>query len=152
MGIAEMRFSFLQERVRRHFFRHTDFLRFKISKKIFFLNSDFRYYRKMYRLFPCIPIFRQFFSQLEVYKECVYVIMLKIALLLANFVFFGLKKGISQLLHWVAQKNTAYFVFLFLVLFFINRKLYTFKIKLFCNFFYQYFFFLPDFCFQDLII
>ena len=123
------------KRVRHHFFRHTDFLRFKISKKFFFLNSDFRYYRKMYRLFPCIPIFRYFFFQLKVYKECVYVIMLKIALLLVNYVFFSLKKGISQLLHWVAQKDTAYFVFLFSVLFFINRKLYTFKIKLFCNFF-----------------
>ena len=48
-------------RFRRHFFRHTDFLGFEISKKIFFLNSDFRYHRKMYRLFPCIPIFRGFF-------------------------------------------------------------------------------------------
>ena len=108
----------------------------------------------MYGLFPCIPIFRYlFFSIKSVQRMCIcdYV---KIALLLANFVFFGLKKGIRQLLHWVAQKHTGYFVFLFSVLFFINRKLYTFKIKikLFCNFFYQYFFFLPDFCFQDLII
>ena len=48
-------------RFRRHFFRHTDFFRFKILKKKIFLNSDFRYHRKMYRLFPCIPIFRGFF-------------------------------------------------------------------------------------------
>ena len=40
-------------------------------------------------------------------KECVYVIMLKIALVLVKDVFFGLKKGISELLHWVAAKHTA---------------------------------------------
>ena len=33
--------------------------------------------------------------------------MLKIALVLVKIVFFGLKKGISRLLHWVAQKYTA---------------------------------------------
>ena len=40
-------------------------------------------------------------------KGCVYVIMLKIALKLVKNVFFGLKKGISELLHWIAQKRTA---------------------------------------------
>ena len=48
----------------------------------------------MYRLFPCIPIIREFF-QLKLQKECVYVIMLKITLVLLKNVFFGLKKGIS---------------------------------------------------------
>ena len=33
--------------------------------------------------------------------------MLEIALVLVKNVFFGLKKGISQLLHWVAPKHTA---------------------------------------------
>ena len=33
--------------------------------------------------------------------------MLKIALVLVKNVFFGLKKGISELLHWVAAKHTA---------------------------------------------
>ena len=33
--------------------------------------------------------------------------MLKIALKLVKNVFFGLKKGISELLHWIAQKRTA---------------------------------------------
>ena len=28
------------------------------QKKNFFLNSDFRYHRKMYGLFRCIPIFK----------------------------------------------------------------------------------------------
>ena len=42
-------------------------------------------------------------------KECVYVIMLKIALVLVKNVFFGLKKGISELLHWVAPKHTAHY-------------------------------------------
>ena len=60
----------------------------------------------MCSLFPCIPIFRGVFL-LKVQKECVYVIMLKIALVLVKNVFFGLKKGISELLHWVAAKHTA---------------------------------------------
>ena len=33
--------------------------------------------------------------------------MLKIALVLVKNVFFGLKKGISELMHWVAPKHTA---------------------------------------------
>ena len=33
--------------------------------------------------------------------------MLEIALVRVKNVFFGLKKGISQLLHWVAPKHTA---------------------------------------------
>ena len=33
--------------------------------------------------------------------------MLKIALKLVKNVFFGLKKGISELLHWIAQKHTV---------------------------------------------
>ena len=40
-------------------------------------------------------------------KKCVYVIMLKIALVLVKNMFFGLKKGISELSCWVAQKHTA---------------------------------------------
>ena len=35
------------------------------------------------------------------------MIMLKIALVLVKNVFFGLKKGISRLLHWIAQKRTV---------------------------------------------
>ena len=34
--------------------------------------------------------------------------MLKIELVLVKNVFFGLKKGISELLHWIAAKPTAY--------------------------------------------
>ena len=50
----------------------------------------------MYRLVPCIPIFRGFFL-LKVQKGCVYVIMSKVALVLVKNVLFGLKKGISGL-------------------------------------------------------
>ena len=60
----------------------------------------------MYRLFPCITIFRGVFL-LKVQKGCVYVIMLKIALMLVKNMFFGLKKGISGLLHWETQTYTA---------------------------------------------
>ena len=48
----------------------------------------------MYRLVPCIPILGG--GVLKVQKECVYAIMLKIALVLVKNVFFGLKKGISE--------------------------------------------------------
>ena len=48
----------------------------------------------MYRLIPWIPILEEFFL-LKVQKGCVYVIMLKIALVLVENVLFGLKKGIS---------------------------------------------------------
>ena len=59
----------------------------------------------MYRLFPCIPIFRGFFL-LKVQKGCVYVIMLKIALVLFK-ICFDVKKCISRLLRYVAAKHTA---------------------------------------------
>ena len=48
----------------------------------------------MYRLGPCIPIFKGFFS-LKAQKGCVYMIMLKIVLVVVKNVFLGLKKGIS---------------------------------------------------------
>ena len=40
----------------------------------------------MYRLFPCIPIFSSF--SIKVQKECVCMIMLKIALALFKIYFF----------------------------------------------------------------
>ena len=49
----------------------------------------------MCRLFPCLPIFKGVFL-LKVQKKCVYVIMLKIALVLAKNVFFDVEKGISE--------------------------------------------------------
>ena len=87
------------------FFRHTDFLRFKISKNIFFLNLDFMCHRKMYRLRPCIPILGVFL--LKVQKGCVYVIILFLVLVLFKIYVFIWKKGISKLLHQIAQKHTA---------------------------------------------
>ena len=60
----------------------------------------------MCRLFPCIPIFRWFFL-LKVQKRCVYVIILKIALIFVKNVLFRLKKGMSELLHWATQKHFA---------------------------------------------
>ena len=92
-------------RFRRHFFKHTDFLRFKISKKIFFLNFDFGYQRKMYRLVPCIPILGSFLIKNEK-RMCIgdYVIFV---LVLVKMCFFSLKKGISRLLHWIDPKHTT---------------------------------------------
>ena len=34
--------------------------------------------------------------------------MLKIALVVVKNVFFDVKKGICELLHWITQKHTAY--------------------------------------------
>ena len=56
-------------------------------------------------MFPCIPIFRGFL--LKVQKECVYVMMLKIALVLVKIYASVRKKGIGRLLYWAAQKHTA---------------------------------------------
>ena len=58
-----------------------------------FLNLDFGYHRKMYRLVPCIPILRGFFVK-SAKKMCIcdYV---KITLVLVKNVFLGLKKSIS---------------------------------------------------------
>ena len=63
MGIAEIGFYFLLEK---------DF------QKIFFLNSDSMYRRKMYGLVRCIPILGRGVGGaglLQVQKECVYVYM-----------------------------------------------------------------------------
>ena len=46
----------------------------------------------MYRLFPCIPIFRVFFL-LKVQNGCVYVIMLKIALVLVKIYVWSEKRS-----------------------------------------------------------
>ena len=59
----------------------------------------------MYRLGPCIPIFRG--ELLKVQKGCVYVNMLFLVLILIKNVFLNLKKGISRLMHQVPQKHTA---------------------------------------------
>ena len=40
-------------------------------------------------------------------KECAYVIMLKIALVLVKNVFFDVKKGMTELMSYVAPKHTA---------------------------------------------
>ena len=93
-------------RFKRHLFGHMGFRRFKISEKNFLKSPDFRHHRKMYRLGPCIPIFRWFFL-FKVQKECVYVNVLKIAFLLFKIYVLMLKKGISRLLSWIAAKHTA---------------------------------------------
>ena len=72
----------------------------------------------MCSLFPCIPIFRGFFL-LKVQKECVYVIMLKIALVLFKIYFLVRKKGISGLMSWVAQEHTAYIIYIIYVYIYI---------------------------------
>ena len=51
-------------------------------RTFFFLIRILRFHRKLCRLFPCIPIFKGFFFILKVLKECAYVIVLKVALLL----------------------------------------------------------------------
>ena len=60
----------------------------------------------MFRLFPCIPIFKGFFL-LNSVKKCVHVIMLKIALLFVKIYVLAGKKGVSKLVSQVAAKPTA---------------------------------------------
>ena len=64
----------------------------------------------MCSLFPCIPIFKGFFFQLKVQKECVYVIMLKIALFVVKIHVLVGEKCISGLVSKVATKSTAHLV------------------------------------------
>ena len=59
----------------------------------------------MYRLVPCIPILG--FFLLKVQKQCVYVIMLKIALLLVKIYVLVGKKGIRGLERQIAAKHTG---------------------------------------------
>ena len=73
----------------------------------------------MCRLFRCVPIFKGIFL-LKSVKKCVYVIMLKIALLLVKNVFFGLNKGISELLRWAAPTHTATLPFFFFFFFLLR--------------------------------
>ena len=61
----------------------------------------------MYRLVPCIPIFRDFFFLLKVEKGCVYVIMLKVALILFKIYVLMWKNSISRLLSKIAAKSNA---------------------------------------------
>ena len=60
----------------------------------------------MYRLGPCIPIFREVFLIKSAKRMCIceYV---KIVLVLIKNALLGLKKGISRLLRWVAAKPSA---------------------------------------------
>ena len=93
MGIAEIG-GFFCLRFRHNFFLGIPDFRILQFQKIFFKKIQIlRFHRKMCRLFPCILIFRVFFIRSA--KECVYVIMLKIALVLVKtYVLVG-KKGIS---------------------------------------------------------
>ena len=85
---------------------HTDFFRFKISKKkFFFLIQILGIIEKCIGCFLVYPFLGGFL--LKVQKGRVYVIMLKIALLLVKtYVLVG-KKGKSKLLRWIAPKHTA---------------------------------------------
>ena len=47
--------------------------------------------------------------------------MLTIALVIVKNVFFRLKKGISELLHWVAPKHTALDILLQILMEFISK-------------------------------
>ena len=57
-------------RFRRHFFRHTDFIDFKIFEFFFFKIQILRFHRKMCGLFPCIPILRWFFLRKSAKQIC----------------------------------------------------------------------------------
>ena len=62
----------------------------------------------MFRLFPCIPILWVFFIK-KCKKKCVCVVGLKIASLLVKNVYFGVKKGIGEILALGSCKNVLLF-------------------------------------------
>ena len=74
---------------------HTGFLRFKISKNVFFLIQILGIIEKCIGCFLVYP-FLGFFL-LKVQKRCVYVIMLKIALVLFKISVLMWKMGTSEL-------------------------------------------------------
>ena len=85
---------------------HTDFLRFKISKNVFFLIQILGIIEKCIGCFLVYPFLGVFL--LKVQKECVYVIMLKITLVLVKIYVLVGKKGISGLSRQIAAKHTAH--------------------------------------------
>ena len=87
------------------FFRHTDFLRFKISKKFFLKIWILGIIEKCIGWF-LVYLFLGVFL-LKVQNECVCVIMLFLLLVLFKIYFLMCKKGISRLLSSVAAKPTA---------------------------------------------
>ena len=91
-------------RFRHHFFRHTNFLKFCV--KFFLKIQIWGCHWKMYRLGPCIPIFRVFFL-LKIQKGCVYVSMLFLILVIVKNVFLGFTKCISKLLCRITPKHSA---------------------------------------------
>ena len=93
-------------RFRRRFFRRADFLGFKISKNFFLKFQILGIIEKCIGWFLVYPFLGCFL--LKVQKRCVYVIMLFLVLILVKNVLFGLKKGISKLLHQAAPKHTAF--------------------------------------------
>ena len=106
MGIAEIGFYFLLE-IQASFFQAYGFFKdLRFRKKIFF-KFRFQVSQKNVQVVSLYTHFQGFFL-LKVQKECVYVIMLKIILVhIKNYVLV-VKKGISKLSRWVAQKSTAF--------------------------------------------
>ena len=79
---------------------------FGFWKKTFLKIQILRCHKKMCRLIPCIPIFRGLFW-LKSVNKCVCVLVLKITLLLAKNLFFGVKKCMSNFWRQVAAKYTT---------------------------------------------
>ena len=120
MGIAEIGFYFLFE-IQASFFQAYRFFKISDFKKNFFLNSDFCYHRKIYRLFLVYPFLGGGgILLLKVQKECADVIVLKSHWYQCVFRF---EKGYKRIrvLHWVAPKHTAYILlnFLWLLIFYL---------------------------------
>ena len=61
----------------------------------------------MCRLFPCIPIFRRFFT-LKSVKECPCVAMLKIVLIFAKNVFINVERGYKPIGVLLSSKTHYY--------------------------------------------
>ena len=109
MGIVGIEILFLLE-IQASFFLHIpNFKIFRFQKKIKKkLNSDLKVSQKNVQVVSLYTYFQRVFLIKRAKKECEYVIMLKIALLLVKIYVLVDKKGRSGLLRQVAAKPFAY--------------------------------------------
>ena len=78
----------------------------------------------MYGLLPCIPIFRYVFFLIKSVKRICICDYVKNRIVTCEKCFFRFKNGITELLHWVAQKHTAKITFP-LMYFVVTKKHHT---------------------------
>ena len=111
MGIAGMGFYFLLE-IQASFVIGIPNFKILGFRKIFFFKFGFQGFIEKYVGCFLVYLVLKWFFLLKVQKECVFVIILKIALLLVKIYVLVGEKGISGLLRQVAAKPAANVIFM----------------------------------------